>query len=305
VGHPLLWIPVTIGAALAQVLRNGAQAGLTRKIGTLGATQVRFVFGLPFAALFLAVALALTGAAAPALNPAAVAWCALGALSQIAATALMLMVMRDRAFSVAYAYIKTEPILVALLGAILIGDSLGVLGWIAVAVVTVGVLLAAVRPGHWHDLLDETGMIGAGLAAGGLFGLSAIAFRGAIGALPEGSGGADFVIRSLEMLVLSLAIQSAVLGVWLALRDRAAFTGSLREWRGSLGAGLAGAAASAGWFTAFALTPAANVRTLALIEMPIAALLAGKLTGKVPQRQELIGMGVVMAGLALLFASVA
>jgi hypothetical protein len=62
---PLLWVPVTIAAAGAQVFRNGAQANLTAKIGTLGATQVRFIFGLPFAAVFLAAALALGGAAIP------------------------------------------------------------------------------------------------------------------------------------------------------------------------------------------------------------------------------------------------
>ena len=71
-----------------------------------------------------------------------------------------------------------------------------------------------------------------------------------------------------------------------------------------IGAGLAGAAASAGWFMAFSLTFAANVRALGLIEMPIAALLAYRLTGRQPQRHELLGMAVVMAGLALLFVSV-
>src|SRR5437868_3917449 len=51
--HPLFWVPLTLVAAALQVVRNGAQANLTGKIGTLGATQVRFVFGLPFALLFL------------------------------------------------------------------------------------------------------------------------------------------------------------------------------------------------------------------------------------------------------------
>ena len=50
----MLWVPLTLVAAMAQVVRNGAQANLTARIGTLGATQVRFVFGLPFAVLFLA-----------------------------------------------------------------------------------------------------------------------------------------------------------------------------------------------------------------------------------------------------------
>ena len=292
----LLWVPFTIGAALAQVVRNGAQAGLTTKIGTMGATQVRFVFGLPFAILFYAGLLMLRDIAPVTLNLRSVVFVGAGALCQIGATALMLVVMRQRAFGVAYAYIKTEPVLVAVMGAVLIGDRLPLLGWAAVMIVTVGVMLAAVKPGHWRELTRETRMIAAGVAAGGLFGLSAIAFRAGIGALEHG----DFLVRSLAALVLALAIQCMVLGIWLGLRDRAAFAGSLREWRQSLGAGLMGAVASACWFTAFSLTAAANVRTLGLIEIPLAALFAGRLTGKGVSRAEALGLGTVMAGVGLL-----
>lgn len=291
-----LWVPITLGAAAVQVLRNGAQAALTGRIGTLGATQVRFVFGLPFALLFLLACLAIRQAEMPGLNAASLGWAAAGGIAQILATALMLLVMHRRAFGVAYAYIKTEPVIVALLGVVLLGDRLTPLAWAAVGVVTAGVLLASVRPGQWAALLSEGRMIGAGVAAGGLFGLSAIAFRGAIAALGEG----DFLLRSLTVLAVSLAIQTTMLGLWLALRDRAAFLGSLAEWRRSLGAGFLGAFASALWFTAFSLTPAANVRTLALVEMPVAALLSGRLTGRGLARHEWVGLGVVMTGVALL-----
>ena len=127
----LLWVPVTLGAATAQVFRNGAQSSLTGKIGTLGATQVRFVYGFPFAVLFLSFALVVGGTGLPPVTATALAWCALGALAQIGATALMLVVMKARAFGVAYAYIKTEPVLVAVLGVLLIGDVLTPLSWLA------------------------------------------------------------------------------------------------------------------------------------------------------------------------------
>jgi drug/metabolite transporter (DMT)-like permease len=294
-------VPVTIAAASAQVLRNGAQAGLTQTIGMLGATQVRFIFGLPFALLFLGAALLLTGRPVPGLTSNALGWAALGAVCQILGTALMLLVMHQRAFGVAYAYIKTEPVLVAVLGVVLLGDHLSLLTWVAVGVVTLGVLIASVKPGEYRNLLKEGRMIAAGVGAGGLFGLSAIAFRGGIGAL----GGGDFLIRALTILAVSLTIQATLLGLWLAVHDREAFTGSLKVWRTSLGAGFLGAFASACWFTAFALTPAANVRTLGLIEMPIAALLAGRLTGKAASRHEVAGLAIVMAGVGLLFASLA
>jgi drug/metabolite transporter (DMT)-like permease len=208
----------------------------------------------------------------------------------------MLLVMRERAFGVAYAYIKTEPVLVALMGVVLLHDVLSPLAWLAIGVVTAGVLLASTRPGDARLLLREGRLIALGTLGGGLFGLSAIAFRAAIEALTEGG----FVVRSLTMLVLSLAIQSLLLGLWLALREREAFLGSLREWRVSLGAGFLGAAASSGWFIAFSLTAAANVRTLALIEMPLAALVSRRITGKRMAPHEWAGMAVILVGLALL-----
>jgi drug/metabolite transporter (DMT)-like permease len=296
-----LWVPITVAGAAAQVLRNGAQASLTSKIGTLGATQVRFVFGVPFAVLFLIAMLLITDARVPPIGPVALGWVTLGAVAQIAATALMLLVMNRKAFGVAYAYIKTEPVIVALLGVLLLGDRLPPLGWLAVGVVTAGVLLASVKPSQVTALFSEGPMIAAGVCAGALFGLSAISFRGAIGALDEGS----FLLRAMTMVAVSLGIQSMLLGIWLGLRDRAVFIASLREWRQSLGAGFLGASASVCWFTAFSLTPAANVRTLALVEMPLAALLSARLSGKAMQRHELLGFAVVLGGVAMLFASLA
>lgn len=295
----LLWVPFTLAAAAGQVLRNGAQAQLTAKIGTLGATQVRFVFGLPFAVAFLGLAHAFTGESLPPVSAAAVGWALLGGVSQIAATALMLIVMDRRAFGVAYAYIKTEPVLVAVLGAILIGDRLSAPAWLAIGTVTIGVLLVSTKAGEVRNLVREGRMIATGLAAGAFFGLSAIAFRGAIIALPEGG----FFIRALTVVVLGLSIQTGLLGIWLALRDRAAFVGALREWRVSIWAGFLGAFASAGWFIAFSLTAAANVRTLALVELPLAGLLSGRLTGRRMAWRELAGLAVVLAGLAILLVT--
>ena len=295
----MLWVPLTLVAAAAQVLRNGLQSNLTAKIGTLGATQVRFIYGLPFAMLFLFAALLIEQTGLPEITGAAFGWSLLGAVCQIGGTALMLLVMGQRAFGVAYAYIKTEPVIVALLGVLLLGDHLPLLAWVAVVMVTAGVLIASVRPRDFRNLLGESRMILSGVASGGLFGLSAIAFRGATEGLTQG----DFIIRSLTVLVIAMALQCLLLGLWLALRDRAAFTGSLREWRGSMGAGFTGAMSSAFWFAAFALTAAANVRTFGLIELPMVALFSGKLTGKAVALHELLGLGIVMGGVALLLAA--
>src|SRR5580658_6288748 len=91
------WIPITLGAALAQTLRNAAQRHLTGDLGALGATLVRFLYGLPFAIIWLGVAWAgFAGFAAwPAINAAFLIWTVVAALSQIAATAFLLRNMEE------------------------------------------------------------------------------------------------------------------------------------------------------------------------------------------------------------------
>src|SRR5207253_4970967 len=94
-----LWIPVTIWAAFAQTLRNAAQRHLTKALGTLGATLVRFLYGLPFAALWLFAVHTVGGFALPTPNLGFAGWVSLGAVSQIVATALLLRVMAERTFA--------------------------------------------------------------------------------------------------------------------------------------------------------------------------------------------------------------
>jgi len=294
----LAWIPATLLAALAQVGRNGLQAGLVDEIGTLGATQVRFIFGLPFALLILAAGRGLLGEGAPAFTDAATGYVLLGAVAQIAATALMLMAMARRSFGVAYAYIKTEPILVALFGLALLGDRLAAIGWAGIVIATGGILLVSIDPRNWRALVTEWRPMALGIAAGGGFGLSAVAFRGAITALKGGSA----FNHALTIMAASLAIQSVLLGAWLLAFDRRAFIGSLRVWRQSLGAGFLGALATAAWFVAFSLTAAANVRTLALAEMPAAALVSRWVSGRALGPREWAGLLLAMGGIALMMA---
>src|SRR3954464_64405 len=85
-----LWIPVTVWAAFAQTVRNAAQRHLTAELGTLGATLVRFLYGAPFALLWLLAVREFTSASYPSLNTRFLLWVALGGLTQIGATALLL-----------------------------------------------------------------------------------------------------------------------------------------------------------------------------------------------------------------------
>lgn len=291
-----LWVLAALIAALAQTARNAAQAGLTRVIGTVGATQVRFLFGLPFAIVFLALALLVTGEALPVPTLRSLGFTTLGALAQIAATALMLVVMKSHGFAVTTAWLKTEPVMVALVAAAVLGDPLSVPMLAAIVIATAGVLIMSVRPGTGGALWRQGGPALAGIMAGALFGLSAIGFRGGITALESGS----FLMRATTVLVQSLGLQAGLLTVWLALFDRKALRGSVAVWRSSLLAGFLGAFASQFWFIGFSLTSAANVRTVALVEVVFAQIVARRLFGQAGSWRQLLGMAVIMLGVGLL-----
>src|SRR6202050_57938 len=111
-----LWAVFTIIAAFAQTLRNAMQRELTVTLGTVGATHVRFLFGFPFALVFLAAIMSVTGVPLPRPAWTFWPWVIEGAFAQVAATALMLAAMGERSFVVTIAYIKTEPIQVAVFG---------------------------------------------------------------------------------------------------------------------------------------------------------------------------------------------
>ena len=286
------WILATLIAAAAQTGRNAAQRRLTAELGTMGATAVRFLFGLPFAALLLALLAGFTPIPLP--GPASLGWATLGALSQIGATALMLLTMKTRGFGVTTALIKTEPVTLALIGALLLAEPLGPARMAAIAMATLGVVLmswADWRQGGWRAAA-------LGVMAGVLFGLSAIGFRGAILALPFG----DSALRAATILALSLALQSAIMLAWLGVADRTALSGIVRHWRGSLGAGALGALASLFWFIGFALTSAANVRTLALVEVVMAQIVSGHIFREGASRRQTLGMALIVLGVAALIA---
>jgi drug/metabolite transporter (DMT)-like permease len=293
-----LWIPFTIIAALGQATRNAMQRQLTGPLGTWGATNIRFLFGFPFSIVFFVVLLIATGDPLPWPTPAFWPWLLLGALCQIIATGLMLLAMNDHSFVVTTAYIKTEAIQTAIFGFVFLGDHLTVLKVIAILVATSGVIVTAVRPGGEKNFTDIKPTI-LGLVAAATFALSAIGFRGAILTL----SGVSFVISATYTLVFGLFVQTLILTIYLLVRAPDILKAILGLWRPSMLAGFMGAFASQFWFLAFALTAAANVRTLALVEVLFAQGIAYYSFKQPLSARELLGIALIVVGVALLVAA--
>jgi len=290
----MLWAVFTLIAAAAQTARNAMQRELTATLGTVGATHVRFLFGFPFALVFLAGVMFATGYGLPHPLPVFWLWVVAGALTQIGATATMLSVMGERSFVVAYAYIKTEPVQVALFGLIFLGDHVTPLTGLAILIATVGVIVISLKPGSGQVSTARSTAVG--LLSGALFALSAIGYRGAILSLQL----PHFVMAATFTLAVGLVLQAVLLSAYLALRDPGVLRAIAKAWKPSLFAGFMGALASQFWFLAFAIATAASVRTLALVEVLFAQGITHFIFKQPTTGRERAGIVLVVIGVALL-----
>ncbi len=293
-----LWVLFTLLGAAGQTARNAMQRELTPRLGALGATLVRFLFGFPFALLFLGIVLAGTQAGLPAIHREFALWILLGALTQIGATALMLLTMEQRSFVVTIAYLKTEPVLVALMGLVFLHDPLSAAMALAILVAMAGVALISIKPevlaGGRFSIIGGPALLG--LSSAALFAASAIGYRGAILSLHH----AGFVMGATFSLAAGLTVQTLLLLAWLVFFDRDTLATLGRLWRPSLLAGFSGAAASQFWFLAFALATAASVRTLALVEVLFAQGVTHFVFRQKTSLREAAGIILLLAGAVLI-----
>lgn len=297
-----LWIPVTVAAAAFQVARNAAQRSLIGGAGPWGATLTRFLFGLPFALMFTAAAWLF--ARPVSLHPtlAFLAFALTGAASQVLATAALLLALHRAGFAVGTALQQSSLPLSGVIGWLVFGDALSPLAWAGVAVATVGLTAlswpktgaaAGTGPG-------ERPISGAlfALLSGLLFGFSLNAFRHASLTLEPHHP----LFSAVATVSFTQAAQALVLGAILLAVHPASVEAVLASWRRSLAAGFCGACASSCWVFALALSPAAPVRALGVIETPMAAgagrrLFAERLSAAKLAAGLVTAIGVVMTAL--------
>lgn len=290
-----LWAIFTVAAAGGQTLRNAMQKELTTTLGTVGATHVRFLYGLPFGLLFLTVVLLATGQPLPALNGSMLAWTGMGALTQIGATALLLAALQQRSFVVITALSKTEPVQVALFGLVFLGDHLTLGIAIAIVIATTGVVIMSWPKQANTDTVSLEGAA-LGIASGALFGMAAIGYRGGVLALEA----PNFVVGASTTLVVGLLVQVVLLSAYLLWRDRPTLIALFKAWRPSITAGFMGAFASQMWFLALTVETAAKVRTLGLVEILFAQALSRSVFKQGIASREALGIALIVLGVIAL-----
>jgi drug/metabolite transporter (DMT)-like permease len=297
-----LWIPITIAAAFLQNLRSALQKHLQGRLGTRGASFVRFGYGFPVAILYVLLLHHLLGYAFPRLDWTFVIWAVIGGLAQIFATIMLVHLFSLRNFAVGTAYSKTEPVQAAIFGFILLGEKLtaGAIGAIIVGVIGVMVISMARMPLSWKNtvaaLASRTALIG--IASGAVFGISAVAYRSASLALD----GPNSIMQAAMTLACVTTFQTAFMLVWMLWKDKSEIVQVVRTWRSSALVGLASVFGSACWFTAMTLQQVAYVRALGQIELVFTFMASYFLFHERINRMEIIGCLLIVSGIiGLLF----
>lgn len=296
-----LWIPITVAAAFFQNLRSALQRQLRGRLSTAGAAYARFVYAWPLALAYLAGLHLGGGLALPRAGAAFALYVLLGAVSQILFTVVLLWLFSLRNFAVGTTFSKLEVVMVAVLGALLLGDGLGLAGALAVALSAIGVVCLTLEetrltPRALLAGLGEKATL-VGLLSAASLGASVVFFRGAALALGHESA----AMAAGFTFAVAVVVQSLLMGAWLRVTQPGQLSAVLREWRRAAPAGIAGALASIGWFTAFTLQNAAYVRALGQIELVFTFLWATVVFGERVRRLETLGiLLIVMAILVLL-----
>ncbi len=294
------WVVITVAAAFLQNVRSTLQKYLKGRIGTTGATFVRFGFGLPFAFLFLGILYYGMGYALPALHWTFGGWIVLAALAQIFAQALLIHLFSYRNFAVGTAYSRTEPAQAALFGLIFLSETVSWVVLMAIAISVAGVMLISIAQTELNPTALLTSLasrtVAIGLCSGTFFGIAAVGYRGASLSL----GGPNFLMQGGVTLCAAITFQTIVMIVFIGLRDPAEFRRIAAAWKPALAVGFVGASASFGWFTAMTLEKAAVVKAVAQIEMLFTFASTVFIFKERINRLEVAGCVAIVAGILLL-----
>lgn len=295
-----LWVVIVLISTALQTARNAGQKRLAEKLSAVSATWVRFVFGLPVAAIYC---MFLWNANTPdtrIFNTEFFQYCLLAAICQLTGTFLLILLFKLRNFAIGLTYVRSEAIIAAFIGAIFFEDILSFSGWIAVGISVVGVILISLTSLDFKKeqirSLVFNPSAGIGLLCGLAFGIGSFFIRDASLSLE----GLNFLLTSALTLLSVLLFQTAGLGILVVIKTPSDIKKMVTLWRQCSFVGVTSALGSIGWFTALTIQRVTYVKALAQIEFIFALLVSYFIFGEKSPKIEILGMVLVVAGILIL-----
>lgn len=294
-----LWIIITLVAATAQTARFMLQKHLkATKLSTAGATFARFIYSAPLVAVIALGYAAFTAQGLPGIPAVFWAYALTGGIAQILATMCVVALFSHRNFAVGITFKKTEVLLAALVGFIVLGEGVTPPALIAILIGLLGVLLLSDPPkadGPWVQRILNPAA-GLGLLSGALFAVSAVGYRGASLSLVEG----DVFYRAIMTLAVVTAYQTTIMALWLAWREKGEITRVVESWRVSGLVGITSMIGSTGWFLAFTLQTVALVKAVGQAELLLSLLASVFFFGERISRREWQGLALLAVSIIML-----
>ena len=296
-----IWIFAAIFAAACQTARSAFQKNMISKLGEYGAAYIRFCYALPFTTLIWLTWISIPSNNIPDLSIYSIVMCLVGSIFQVLFTYVLMKVFSHKNFATGIAFSKTEVILIAGLEIILLSAafSISIMFGIILGVISVLLLSYAKKADSVSKtfilLLKSIMSIGTlvGLLSGLLLAGSVVAFRVSIISVD-----APLLDKSLFISFIAIVFQTIFVGFYLFINKRNEFQAVIKYWKPSLPAGLCGTGATFGWFVAFGLTTAAEVRAVGQIELIFSILLSVLFFKEKIKKTELTG--IILLGLSIL-----
>ncbi|BFT29508.1 DMT family transporter [Alteromonas sp. D210916BOD_24] len=276
------WVLFTLGAVVLQTLRNALQSKLSAHVDTSGVTLSRFVLAPPVALVYLLSLNSAQPQTSPTFSYDFVAVVVCASLLQIAATAFMITLFKQRNFAIGAGLAKSEALVAGVLGMLFFGSYLTLLGWAGILVGAVAVYLLSTPMGI-KALNSKTLLIG--LACGSCFALTSLLVREASHMLnvPHSHGAA-------WVLLWVLCIQSLTLCSYIGVTKPQVFRQLLNAKKQVALISTISCLGSVCWFTAMALQHVALVKTLGQLEVLLTLILAHFWFKNTVSKKEIIGL---------------
>lgn len=291
------WIFFTVMAAFMQAWRNAFQKQLSLTVDVYGVTLARFIFGLPFAIVYIFI-LYLQQPLSTHVEFTSRYWLyvIIAGMSQIAATALMVRLFKQKNYAIGVGLAKSEAILAAMIAVAVLHEKLTVLGWFGVMLGGIAVfLLSNGKQKEAISLQTLTIGIGSGLC----FAITSLLVREASLELTN----LPYLHRAAWVLLSIIGFQCFSMLLFLIVFSRKTLLAMWQKIGLTFKVSVCTFLASLGWFTAMSMQSVAIVKTLGQIEILFSLLISVYFFKEKLAKTEHIGLFlVVIAAILVIWA---
>ncbi|MDH0969092.1 DMT family transporter [Acinetobacter johnsonii] len=284
----ITWILFTLMAAFMQAWRNAFQKQLSTTVDVYGVTLARFIFALPLALLYISCLYHFQPVTESIhFNLRFAIYVLIAALSQIAATALMVQLFKQKNYAIGVGLAKSEAVLAAIIAVVFLSDHLSLLGWFGVAVGGFAVFLMS-KGRDFSDFSVQTLCIGIG--SGLCFAITSLLVREASLELDN----LPFIHRAAWVLLMVIGTQCFLLLMYLGIFRRATLWAMWQRIGLTFRVSLCSFLASLGWFSAMSMQSVPIVKTLGQVEIIFSMLISAYFFKEKLARAEHLGIVLVV-----------